>query len=135
MAFLHPGCCSTNYDSEHRAELASAESTWQGTAGKEAQALQARQQYLGALAIQKNRRALEQRLGAVGGDACLGGGLWDDAVALVAGLSFQGFEDWRLPATPGTGSGFAGEGEFGHLYYAELGNVEGGGLASCPDPF
>ena len=27
---------------------------WQGTAGKEAQALQARQQYLGALAVQKH---------------------------------------------------------------------------------
>ena len=30
-----------------------------------------------------------------------------------------GFEDWRLPTTPGTGSGYSNEGEMGYLYYDE----------------
>ncbi len=51
---------------------------------------------------------------------------WDEAVSLVSGLSFGGFNDWRLPNTPGTGIGFLNEGELGHLYYTTLGNVAGG---------
>jgi|SRR5580765_404625 len=51
---------------------------------------------------------------------------WDEAVALVSSLSYQGFNDWRLPRTPGSGIGFLNEGELGHLYYPELGNVAGG---------
>jgi hypothetical protein len=38
----------------------------------------------------------------------------------------RSFTDWRLPTTPGTTSGYTNEGEMGHLYYDELGNVAGG---------
>jgi hypothetical protein len=32
-------------------------------------------------------------------------------------LVYGGYNGWRLPTTPGTGSGFLSEGEMGHLYY------------------
>ncbi len=32
-------------------------------------------------------------------------------------LVYQGYEDWRLPSTSGTESGYVNEGEMGHLYY------------------
>jgi len=59
---------------------------------------------------------------------------WSEAVSLVASLTYQGFDDWRLPSTPGTGVGFLNEGELGHLYYSELGNVAGG-IEFNPGPF
>ncbi len=38
------------------------------------------------------------------------------------------YQDWRLPTTPGTTFGGTNEGEMGHLYYDELGKVQGGPL-------
>jgi hypothetical protein len=38
----------------------------------------------------------------------------------------RSFTNWRLPMTPGATSGYTNEGEMGHLYYDELGNVAGG---------
>lgn len=51
---------------------------------------------------------------------------WYEAQDWVANLEYNGFDDWRLPTTPGTGSGYLNEGEMGHLYYSELGNPAGG---------
>ena len=43
----------------------------------------------------------------------------------AAGLSVGGVTDWRLPTTPGTVTGITSEGEMGHLFYTELGNLTG----------
>jgi Protein of unknown function (DUF1566) len=51
---------------------------------------------------------------------------WYEAQEWVANLEYGGFNDWRLPTTPGTGIGELNEGEMGHLYYSELGNPAGG---------
>jgi hypothetical protein len=50
---------------------------------------------------------------------------WDDALAWAAGYSFGGYTDWRLPSTDAcTGFNCLGS-EMGHLWYTELGNLEG----------
>lgn len=59
---------------------------------------------------------------------------WPDAMAWVDALEFAGHTEWRLPRTligdPGcaqaqsTGTGCSGS-EMGHLFYVELGGVEG----------
>jgi hypothetical protein len=41
---------------------------------------------------------------------------WYEAQEWVANLEYGGFNDWRLPTTPGTGIGELNEGEMGHLY-------------------
>ncbi len=47
---------------------------------------------------------------------------WDSAVAWADQLVYGGYDDWRLPTTPGTFTGKTAEGELGYLYYTELGN-------------
>jgi hypothetical protein len=45
---------------------------------------------------------------------------WYDAVAWANSLNYAGYDDWRLPTTPGTVPGWMGyinEGELAHLYY------------------
>jgi hypothetical protein len=45
---------------------------------------------------------------------------WDDAMASVEGIVFQGYDDWRLPTTDTSCSGKDCTGsEMGHLYYDE----------------
>jgi hypothetical protein len=51
------------------------------------------------------------------------GDAWDQAVAWAAALDIGGVTGWRLPATPGTATGYVNEGEMGHLYYVGLGNT------------
>lgn len=46
----------------------------------------------------------------------LGRMTWSQASAWVDQLNYGDYEDWRLPITPGTGSGLIYEGELGHLY-------------------
>ena len=46
---------------------------------------------------------------------------WDNAVAWVDQLDYQGYDDWRLPTTPGITYGLTSEGEMGHMYYSNLG--------------
>jgi len=46
---------------------------------------------------------------------------WDAAMTWADGLVYGGYEDWRLPTTPGTATGPVNEGEMGHLAYTELG--------------
>ena len=59
---------------------------------------------------------------------------WDEANEWALHLVYQGYNNWRLPTTPGTVLGFAHEGEMGHLYYDELGGEEGPSILSSPDP-
>ncbi|RDH80677.1 MAG: hypothetical protein DIZ80_16745 [endosymbiont of Galathealinum brachiosum] len=54
---------------------------------------------------------------------------WDAAMAWADTLEFAGYDDWRLPTTPGTSTGFTDEGEMGHLFYNE------GVTSSAPSPF
>jgi hypothetical protein len=61
-----------------------------------------------------------------------GGMSWDDAMAWAANLTYAGYDDWRLPTTPGTVSGWQGyvnEGELAHLFY------DHGIRDSSPGPF
>lgn len=60
---------------------------------------------------------------------------WSQAMTWANGLSYGGFDDWRLPSTLqpdsscsiGSSYGYGCTGsEMGHLYYTELGNVAGG---------
>ena len=44
---------------------------------------------------------------------------WSDALAWADTLVYGGYDDWRLPTTPGTTSGYPKEGEMGHLYWEE----------------
>jgi hypothetical protein len=62
---------------------------------------------------------------------------WSQAMSWAAGLTVQGtaLGSWGLPTAPGTlptspGAHFTNEGEMGHLYYNELGNVAGGPLVN-----
>lgn len=52
-------------------------------------------------------------------------GMLDYYVTWVNGLVVEGVSGWRLPTTPGTGTGYINEGELGHLFYSELGNSAG----------
>jgi len=54
---------------------------------------------------------------------------WEIAMEWANQLEYGGYEDWRLPNTPGTTSGFISEGEMGHLYWNE------GINSSSPNPF
>lgn len=64
-------------------------------------------------------------------DAGLGGlHLWAEAKTWADTLVYGGYSDWRLPTTPGTITGYTSEGEMGHLYYTELGNLAGGPLTN-----
>jgi hypothetical protein len=49
---------------------------------------------------------------------------WANANAWAAGLEAGGVSGWRLPTTPG-GFGYTDQGEMGHLFYTELGGVQG----------
>lgn len=49
---------------------------------------------------------------------------WDAAVAWADSLVYGGYDDWRLPNTPGTGIGTTYEGEIGYMWHYNL----GGGL-------
>lgn len=60
---------------------------------------------------------------------------WGQAMTWADGLSYGGYDDWRLPSTLqpdsscsiGSSYGYGCTGsEFGHLYYTELGNSAGG---------
>jgi hypothetical protein len=51
---------------------------------------------------------------------------WDDALAWADGLVYQGYDDWRLPASPATAQGWFEEGELGRLYYTTLGGLPHG---------
>src|SRR4029077_3619383 len=53
---------------------------------------------------------------------------WNDATAWVDAFVYAGFDDWRLPNSPATTSGFINEGELGHLYYTTLGDPAVGPL-------
>jgi hypothetical protein len=53
---------------------------------------------------------------------------WWGAMAWAQDLDYQGYDDWRLPTTPGTISGYTNEGEMGHMYYTSLGNPADGPL-------
>ena len=44
---------------------------------------------------------------------------WGAAVTWADTLDFSGYDDWRLPTTPGTSTGFHNEGELAHLFYDE----------------
>jgi hypothetical protein len=57
---------------------------------------------------------------------------WVSARAWAENLAVGGVTGWRLPTTPGTGTtaSFTDEGEMGHLYYNELGNVAHGPLVN-----
>ncbi len=44
---------------------------------------------------------------------------WDAAVTWADQLVYGGYDDWRLPTTPGTNEGTISEGEMGHLYYVD----------------
>ncbi len=60
---------------------------------------------------------------------------WNEAMTWAATLEYQGFNDWRLPITDETCSGFnCTSSEMVHLYYIELENVEGGPLNNT-NPF
>lgn len=64
-------------------------------------------------------------------NAGLGGNRsWNSAIAWANNLVYGGYDDWRLPTTPGTIYGYTNEGEIGHLYYTELGNSAGGPLTN-----
>ena len=55
---------------------------------------------------------------------------WSSAVAWADGLSFGGYDDWRLP-TSDTCAGYNCTGsELGHLWYTELGNPAGGPMTN-----
>jgi hypothetical protein len=45
---------------------------------------------------------------------------WSTAMTWAADLNYGGYDDWRLPTTPGTI-----EGEMGYLFYNELGGAAG----------
>ena len=67
-------------------------------------------------------------------DAGFGGQrTWFDAMDWVSDLVYWGYDDWRLPTTPGTAYGITSEGEMGHLHYTELGNT--GSDLTKPGPF
>jgi hypothetical protein len=62
----------------------------------------------------------------------VGGMSWENAMAWAANLTYAGYDDWRLPTTPGTVSGWQGyinEGELAHLLYNH------GISDSSPSPF
>ena len=67
-------------------------------------------------------------------DAAFGGKrTWFDATTWAAGLSFAGFDDWRLPATDSTcsnGPNCTGS-EFENLDYVALGNPIGGSFTNA----
>ena len=49
---------------------------------------------------------------------------WNEAKLWAANLDFAGYNDWRLPRTPGTiTNGITTEGELGDLYHSELGQL------------
>lgn len=56
---------------------------------------------------------------------------WTAAMTWATNLTYYDsvrnvtYNDWRLPTTPGTISGYTNQGEMGHLYYNELGNSIG----------
>jgi len=62
---------------------------------------------------------------------------WYDAMAWANNLVYEGYDDWRLPTTPGTIYGYTNQGEMGDLYYTELGNSANpaGGPMANPGPF
>ncbi len=77
---------------------------------------------------------------------------WDTAVAWAGGLSYGGYDDWRLPTTqqpdascdsqhnPGGGFPLQGYGyncsgsELGHLFYTELAGTAGSSILNAADP-
>jgi len=64
-------------------------------------------------------------------NAGLGGNRsWDSAMAWASNLVYGGYDDWRLPTTPGTNYGYTSEGEIGDLYYTELGNSAEGPMTN-----
>jgi hypothetical protein len=54
------------------------------------------------------------------------GATWEQARAWTDALEIWGSTEWRLPLTPGTGTGYRVEGEIGYLFYNTLGNSAGG---------
>jgi hypothetical protein len=48
----------------------------------------------------------------------------------ASNLNVGGVTGWRLPTTPGTGTGLLNEGEMAHLFYTGLGNTAAGGLVN-----
>ena len=61
---------------------------------------------------------------------------WESAMKWAASLRYEGFNDWRLP-TGSMNCQFnqpCTEGEFGHLFYNELGGVHGLTIFSSTDP-
>jgi len=55
---------------------------------------------------------------------------WADAMTWADGLSYAGYDDWRLP-TSDTCSGYNCTGsEMGYMYYTSLGNPDGGPLTN-----
>lgn len=59
------------------------------------------------------------------GDDADGGMEWSQAMTWVAGLVYQGYSDWRLPATPPCSGYYCTSSEMGHLDITELGNPIG----------
>ncbi len=55
---------------------------------------------------------------------------WTDALNWAENLSYAGYNDWRLPSTPGTIWSYNKEGEMGRLYYDVLGNKAYGPLTN-----
>lgn len=51
---------------------------------------------------------------------------WPDAKTWAESFAYMGYDDWRLPASPGTSQGNTNEGELGRLYYDTLGNSANG---------
>jgi len=59
---------------------------------------------------------------------------WTDANAWAAGLSFGGYNDWRLPISDTCEEYNCTGSEMGHMFYSELGGTAGSSILTSSDP-
>ncbi len=75
-----------------------------------------------------------------GGDTTDGRMTWDNAVAWADGLSYGGYDDWRLPTSlNGDGSGpcvdfSCNDSEMGHMFYTNMQGSPGNSILVASDP-